>query len=219
MSKEQTGAFSKVKKTLRRIVLALLFIGLFLLLLFPVIGTYVLTHNERYTLAQTTEGTVPKKDYAIVFGAALRNRGTEPSNYLRWRIETAVALYKTGQVQRLLMSGDGSFPDHDEPAIMKREAIELGVPAGAIEVDKFGFDTYDSCYRAHNQRGVTSAIAVTQSYHLPRAVFSCQQVGIDTIGVAAVARYGRSASLYDLLRESASTYKLYVQLAVRSVRN
>jgi len=219
MSKEQTGAVSKGKKTLRRIVLALLFICLFLLLLFPVISTYVLTRNERYTLAQTTEGTLPKKDYAIVFGAALRNRGTEPSNYLRWRIETAVALYKTGQVQRLLMSGDGSFPDHDEPTIMKREAIELGVPSNAIEVDKFGFDTFDSCYRARNGRDISRAIAVTQSYHLPRAVFSCQQVGIDTIGVAAVARHGRSASAYDLLRESASTYKLYVQLAVRSVRN
>lgn len=218
MSKEQSAG-TKGKKTLRRIVLALLFITLFLIVLFPVIGTYVLTHNERYTLAQAGEGTVPKRSYAIVFGAALRNRGTEPSNYLRWRIETAVALYKAGQVQKLLMSGDGSFPDHDEPAIMKREAIELGVAEKDIEMDKFGFDTYDSCYRARNQRGVTSAIAVTQSYHLPRAVFSCQQVGIDTIGVAAVARIGRSVSPYDFLRESASTYKLCMQLAVRRATN
>lgn len=219
MSKERAGAISKVKKALRRVVLALFFIGLFLLLLSPVIGTYILTNNERYTLAQVNEGAVPKKDYAIVLGAALKNQGTEPSNYLRWRIETAVALYKIGQVDKLLMSGDGSYPDHDEPAVMKRVAVGLGVPAKDIEMDKFGFDTYDSCYRAYNQRRITSAIVVTQSYHLPRAVFSCQQVGIDTIGVAAVARVGRSVSPYDLLRESASTYKLYAQLAIRKATN
>lgn len=219
MSREQATTAHTDKKSLRRLALVVFLLGVVTLLLFPVIGTYVLTHNERYSLAQASEGAVPKKDYAIVFGAALRQRGTEPSNYLRWRIETAVALYKTGQVDKLLMTGDGSFFDHDEPAIMKREAMELGVPASDIEMDKFGFDTFDSCYRARNVKGVTSAIAVTQSYHLPRAVFSCQRVGIDTVGVSAVARYGRSASAYDLLRESASTYKLYVQLAVRSVRD
>lgn len=219
MSKEQSESVNKGKKTLRRIALTLIFIVLVLIVLFPVIGTYAMTGNERYTLAQSSESTFPKKDYAIVFGAALRQRGTEPSNYLRWRIETAVALYKTGQVEKILMSGDGSFPDHDEPAIMKREAVELGVPARDIEMDKFGFDTYDSCYRARNERGVNSAIAVTQAYHLPRAVFSCQQVGIDTVGVEAVARFGRSASGYDYVRESASTYKLYMQLAVRKLSN
>ena len=192
-------------------------VGLFVLVFWPAMTTYIVTSGERYSL--TSAEQIPKKDYAIVFGAALRERGTEPSNYLRWRIETGVQLYKQGAVSKLLMTGDGSFPDHDEPAIMKREAIELGVPSKHIEVDKFGFDTFDSCYRARNGRDISRAIAVTQSYHLPRAVFSCQQVGIDTIGVAAVARHGRSASAYDLLRESASTYKLYVQLAVRSVRN
>ncbi len=188
-----------------------------MLVFWPTITTYLVTSNERYRLEYASD--IPKKDYAIVFGAALRQRGTEPSNYLRWRIETGVQLYKQGTVSKLLMTGDGSLPDHDEPAVMKREAIELGVPARDIEMDKFGFDTFDSCYRARNSRDVSTAIAVTQSYHLPRAVFSCQRVGIDTVGVAAVARYGRSASLYDLLRESASTYKLYLQLAVRSVRN
>jgi vancomycin permeability regulator SanA len=194
-------------------------VGLVMIMLvfWPAIATYMATSGARYSLSNAER--VPEKDYAIVFGAALRQRGTEPSNYLRWRIETAVQLYKQGSVSKILMTGDGSFPDHDEPAIMKREAIELGVPDTDIEMDKFGFDTFDSCYRARNGRDISNAIAVTQSYHLPRAVFSCQRVGIDTVGVAAVARYGRSFSAYDLLRESASTYKLYVQLAVRSVRN
>lgn len=192
-------------------------IVLIVLVFWPAMTTYLTTSGERYSLSNDKQ--IPEKDYAIVFGAALRQRGTEPSNYLRWRIETAAQLYKQGSVSKLLMTGDGSFPDHDEPAIMKREAIELGVPDTDIEVDKFGFDTFDSCYRARHGRDITNAVVVTQSYHLPRAVFSCQRVGIDTVGVAAVARYGRSSSAYDLLRESASTYKLYVQLAVRSIRN
>lgn len=181
----------------------------------PIIYTFKTTESRRYDLDTTVATSIPKKDVAIVFGAALRDKGTTLSPYLLWRVETAVTLYKSGVVNKLLMTGDGGASDHDEPAVMRKVAIQLGVPNEAIITDKFGFDTYDSCYRARNIRNISSAIVVTQAYHLPRAVYTCQKNGIDTIGVNAQARFGRSVGAFDIIRETFSTDKLFIQLVLR----
>lgn len=187
-------------------------LGFVLALWGPTVYANLITRGERYELSRVKVQDVPKRDAAIVLGAALRNKGTEPSSYLQWRINTAVQLYKAGKVDRLLMSGDGSYYDHDEPYIMRREAIRQGVPADKIDMDKFGFDTYDSCTRAMKIRGITSATLVTQGYHLPRAVFTCQAIGMDAIGVNAQSSPGRNWTPYGIAREWLSTDKLFVQL-------
>jgi vancomycin permeability regulator SanA len=96
-----------------------------------------------------------------------------------------------GKVDGLLMSGDNHVANHDEPAAMRDYAGSKGVPGAAITVDDAGFDTYDSCYRAWRIFGVRSAIVVTQSYHLPRAVYLCRSVGIDADGLG-VPDWGRA---------------------------
>ncbi len=171
------------------------------------------TRADRYELSRVNIADVPKHKVGIVLGAALRDNGTQPSYYLQWRIDTAVKLYKAGRVQTLLMSGDGSYATHDEPAVMRRVAIAQGVPADKIEMDKFGFDTYDSCTRAQKYREVTSAILVTQGYHLPRAVFSCRAIGMDAIGVNAQSPPREGWTLNAIVREWLSTDKLMLQLA------
>lgn len=192
-----------------------LFFALATLLLLPTIYVNLTTRSMRYELSHTDITDIPSRDVAIVFGAALRKRGTEPSNFLLWRVETAAKLYHAGKVQAILMSGDGSYYDHDEPYIMKREAISLGVPAEAIMMDKFGFDTYDSCSRAVKYRDISSAIVVSQGYHVPRAIFTCTNVGIDTVGVNAQSEPGKGFTPYGIVREWLSTDKLFVQLFVR----
>lgn len=184
----------------------------------PSVYVNITTRHQRYELSRTAVGDVPERDTAIVLGAGLRNNGADPSPYLQWRINTAVKLYKAGKVDTLLMTGDGGHADHDEPAVMRREAIKQGVPANKIMMDKFGFDTYDSCTRAKKYRDITSAIVVTQGYHLPRAVYSCRVVGIDSIGVNAQTESGRGWSPYALGREWLSTDKLFVQLGVEAAR-
>jgi vancomycin permeability regulator SanA len=153
-----------------------------------------------------------------VFGGGLRNEGQDASPYLQWRIETAVELYKAGKVTSLLMTGDGSYTTHDEPNIMRKIAIELGVPEADIAVDKFGFDTYDSCFRAHAIHSISSATVISQGYHIPRAILTCQKVGIDTIGVNAQTKSGKSWGYYDIVREWLSTDKLFIQLLDRKYR-
>lgn len=198
--------------------LLLLFLTGLVLVLLPTIYVNLATRSSRYELSRVNVSQIPKRDVGIVLGAALSKNGTELSKFLEWRVQTAVNLYKAGRVHSLLMSGDGSYSTHDEPAIMRAEAIRLGVPADKIAMDKFGFDTYDSCTRAKTWRGITSATVITQGYHLPRAVFTCQEVGIDTIGVNAQSAVGEGWTPWGIAREWLSTDKLFMQLARHDIQ-
>ena len=103
-------------------------------------------------------------------------------------MDTGADLYKAGKVQKLLLTGDNSRDDYDEPAQMRQMALADGVPARDIVVDDAGFRTYDSLYRARDIFGVRTAILVTQRYHLPRALFLGRQLGMEVVGMDATRR-------------------------------
>lgn len=124
---------------------------------------------------------VPSKPVAIVFGAGIRPDGT-PSPMLADRVEAAIKLYKQGHVSKLLMTGDNSREDYNEVGVMQQYAVERGVPIEDITLDHAGFSTYESCYRAKEIFGVKQAVLVTQNFHLPRAVYTCDRLGIDSVG-------------------------------------
>lgn len=130
---------------------------------------------------------------AIVFGAGLQRDGT-PSPVLQDRVSAAVQLYQAGKVEKLLMSGDNRFVDYNEPGAMKTFAVALGVPEVDIVLDYAGRRTYDTCYRALHIFGVKEAVLVTQRYHLPRALFTCNGLGLKSSGVEANLQYYRKYS-------------------------
>ncbi len=147
----------------------------------------------------------PVKPVAIIFGAGLTRDG-RPTRVLRDRVETAVQLYRMGKVQKLLMSGDNRFVDYNEPQAMKDYALELGVPERDIVLDYAGRRTYDTCYRAREIFGVTKALLVTQKFHLPRALYSCNHLGVEATGIAAQNHYFLKRSrAYWTLRELIAT--------------
>ncbi len=129
----------------------------------------------------------PAERAAIVYGARVYPSG-RLSGMLRDRVDTAVALYEAGKVDKLLVSGDNSTAEYDEPSAMMAHAIARGVPAEDIQPDFGGRRTYDTCYRAKHVFQLDSAILVTQEFHLPRALFTCEALGIDAVGVIADRR-------------------------------
>jgi SanA protein len=159
-----------------------------------------------YAASKTfTAGDVPARRVAIVFGAGLWRNGTA-TPVLRDRVQTAANLYFAGKIEKLLMSGDNRFVDYNEPAVMREVALSLGVPEPAIVLDYAGRRTYDTCYRAKAIFGVNEAILVTQAFHLPRAIYECSRLGIDSVGVEADLReYSRSSMLYWNARELFAT--------------
>jgi SanA protein len=137
----------------------------------------------------------PAQPVAIVFGAGLRRDGT-PTTVLRDRVETATELYRQGKVAKLLMSGDNRFENYNEPEAMRQYALQLGVPDQDIVLDYAGRRTYDTCYRAGAIFGVKQALLVTQLFHLPRALYTCNNLGVEAVGVEADRAYYRKITRF-----------------------
>jgi SanA protein len=158
--------------------------------------------------------SVPVERVAIIFGAGLRRDGS-PTAILRDRVETGVNLYLGGKVEKLLMSGDNSVEYYNEPEAMRQYAISLGVPVEDIVLDYAGRRTYDTCYRARAIFGVEKALLVTQRFHLPRALFLCNSLGLETVGVEANnLNYRRASLLIWNFREQLATIAAFFDLFV-----
>lgn len=157
------------------------------------------------SVAALPEEGAPTPRVAIVFGAGLWRDGG-PSPVLYDRIATAVELYRAGRVRKLLLTGDNRFSNYNEPDVMRQTAINMGVPAEDLVPDYAGRRTYDSCYRAREIFGVRRAVLVTQEFHLDRALYLCDSLGIDSIGVAADRRaYTRATHFWWRVRELPAT--------------
>ncbi|MFI9006685.1 vancomycin high temperature exclusion protein [Actinosynnema sp. NPDC053489] len=143
---------------------------------------------------------VPDAPVALVLGAGLTPSGT-PSAFLAGRLDVAADLYRRGKVEVLLVSGDNSSTDYDEPTAMRTYLIGRGVPAGDVVADYAGLDTWDSCTRAKRIFGVERATVVTQEFHLPRAVALCRSAGIEASGVGHDTSDFPSVTAYGEFRE------------------
>ena len=172
----------------RRLALLLMVsvIGLSVLVLVAAFGLRAWANVVYGSRIYTRPDDVPVRQVAIVFGAAVRS--DRPTPVLADRVEAAVELYQTGRVQKLLMTGDNRFVDYNEPAAMIAYARELGVPEDDLVADYAGRRTYDSCYRARAIFGLNQAVLVTQGFHLNRALFICDRLGLDVAGYAADRR-------------------------------
>ncbi|MBQ3489638.1 MAG: YdcF family protein [Clostridia bacterium] len=120
---------------------------------------------------------------AVVLGAKV-HEGGRLSNMLRDRMDTAIALYHEGKVNRLLLSGDDSG-EWGEVTHMKAYAIENGIPGEAILEDPKGYSTYETMLRAKEVYGLDSIVAVTQKYHLYRALYIADDFGMEAKGACA----------------------------------
>ena len=181
-----------------------LFILLLILLVVAGIVPRLLTRGYAWSRLYNP-GNTPINQVAIVFGAGLYRDGS-PTPVLRDRVATAVDLYLSGKVEKVLMSGDNSTPGHNEPGAMRAYALGLGIPDEDIVLDYAGRRTYDTCYRARDIFDVDSAILVTQAFHLPRALYTCNLLGVPAVGVPAdLRRYRRASQTFWNLRESVAT--------------
>ncbi len=159
--------------------------------------------------------TVPATPVALVFGAQVV--GDRPTAFLASRLDLAVGLYARQKVTSILVSGNNDRHGYDEPDVMRAYLIAHRVPARRIVVDYAGFDTWDTCARAHRVFGVDHAILVTQTFHISRAVAVCRANGVDGYGVGIdSASVGLVATSYGYFREFFAADKAMWQVLVAS---
>ncbi|MFJ9742627.1 vancomycin high temperature exclusion protein [Streptomyces sp. NPDC101166] len=144
--------------------------------LLPSTWLYVSTADRLRTTADA-----PRTDVAVVFGAGLWRGG--PSPYLARRLDAAAELYRDGRVKVVLVTGDNSREDYDEPDAMRTYLTRHGVPGARIVSDYAGFDTWDSCVRAKKIFGVDRAVLISQGFHIRRAVALCREAGVESYGI------------------------------------
>lgn len=153
---------------------------------------------------------VPKAEVAIVPGAGVIDG--QPSPVLAARADTAIELYFKGKVSKILVTGDNGALSHDEVTPVRKYLLDAGVAPQDIFLDHAGFDTYSSMYRAIQVFDATSAIIVTQNFHLPRALYIAHRLGLKAYGVEAE---GSGGSVYDYLREIPASDKALWDLLAR----
>ncbi|MFV0136126.1 vancomycin high temperature exclusion protein [Streptomyces sp. HMX87] len=162
----------------RRLVQAVM--AVCVLALLPAAWLRLVTDGRLHTTAD-----VPRTDVAVVFGAGLWDG--EPSPYLAHRLDAAADLYRAGRVKVVLVTGDNSRKDYDEPDAMRSYLVRHGVPDRRIVSDYAGFDTWDSCVRAKKVFGVERAVLISQDFHIRRAVALCEEAGVASYGVGVAA--------------------------------
>ncbi len=192
----------KIKKIIRCFS-ALMLLGV--VMLFAVNEYVVLLSGDKFATVKQLQEKETTVDAVVVLGAQVKADG-KPSVMLRERLDTGIEIYKAGLTERMIMSGDHGSDDYDEVNAMKNYAIEQGVPSEHIFMDHAGFSTYESMYRAKEIFQAENIIVVTQKYHLYRAVYDAEAMGMQAEGVACdTAVY--SGDKYRKFRESIARVK------------
>jgi len=167
--------------------------------MFVVLSNMYIVHNMEKRIVSDAELKKINADCILILGAGVWE-GNRPSIMLEERLKMGLDLYKKGFSSKILVSGDHGQTSYDEVNVMKKYLVDAGVPSQDIFMDHAGFTTYDSMYRAKAVFNVNTAVVVTQKYHLYRALYICDSLGIVAYGSDAypyVSPYGRT----QLLRE------------------
>lgn len=170
-----------------------------------VTGKRIATIEQLQKEQKRGERSKEQIDAVLVLGAQVKSDGSL-SKMLKERLDTGISIYKAGLTDRMIMSGDHGRKEYDEVNAMKNYAIEQGVPSECIFMDHAGFSTYESMYRAKEIFEAENLIVVTQKYHMYRALYDAEALGIEAKGVTCDTRVYRGDK-YRKLREMAARIK------------
>lgn len=174
----------QIWKTIGIVLLSLAILGFVLVL---TVNHHVTTVGKKNILTVEQASALEDVDCIIVLGCQVRADGSL-SDMLNDRLARGVELYHLGAAPKLLMSGDHGQTNYDEVNAMKRYAIENDVPSEDVFMDHAGFSTYETIYRAKEIFRAEKVVIVTQEYHLYRAVYIAEQLGLEAYGVSADLR-------------------------------
>lgn len=188
----------------------ILFIGL---IFFGISAVFIFWANfkinsESKDFVTSNASDLPNEKTGLLLGTSKTLSNGNPNTYFFNRIEAAAELYKSGKIQNLIVSGDNSHKDYNEPEEMKNELIKSGVPADKIYEDFAGFRTLDSVVRAKEIFGQNSFIIISQRFHNERAVFLAKQNGIDAFGYNA-KDVNKNAGFKTNVREKFARVKVF----------
>ena len=202
----------KCHKIVKRTVIICVCFGVVGLLTLFGINGYI-KHTVKECIVESDHLHEEDMDCILVLGCQVKEGG-EPSHMLRDRLQRGVEVHEYGASEKLLMSGDHGRTDYNEVETMKQYAINEGIESEDIFMDHAGFSTYESIYRAKEVFGVKKMVIITQEYHLYRALYIAEKLGIEAYGVASDYHIYAGQSMRDL-REVLARAKDFVTTIVK----
>ena len=172
------------------------------------INLYVRISTNKQIIKENDYTALSDVDCIIILGAGIWE--DKPSPMLEGRLLEGIKLYQNSVSDKIIMSGDHGRREYDEVNIMKNYAIEKGIPSENIFMDHAGFSTYESIYRAKDIFEAKKVVIVTQEYHLYRALYIANQLGLEAYGVGADPRQYVGAA-YRELREILARDKDFIK--------
>ncbi|WP_179333174.1 SanA/YdcF family protein [Winogradskyella costae] len=153
-----------------------------------VFGVFVTFHWISFKAKDLTYDdmdSIPKNNVGLVLGASKWAPSGNINLFYKHRVDAAVALYKAGKIDYILVSGDNGRKDYDEPTDFKNDLITQGIPAEHIFLDYAGFRTLDSIVRAKKIFGQNAITIISQKFHNERAIYIAQHYDIEAIAYNA----------------------------------
>ena len=184
-----------------------------LILIFAIFILYVCYTINSFEVHSDVKN-IPFRDYALVLGVGkfLKNGGM--NMYYIGRIDATAELYKAKKVGKIIISGDNSRKDYNEPQMMKDDLIAKGVPADAIVLDYAGFRTLDSVRRCKNVFRCNEPIVITQYYHAKRALYLCDKNDMNAIAFEAPVEVPFTYILRNNARELLAWIKAWIDINI-----
>jgi SanA protein len=158
----------------------------------------------------TTGELMEKAPVVLVLGAAVKEDG-DPSDALKDRLLVGIDVWKRGYAERILVTGDDGKFHTDEVSVMKKFLMDQGVPEEDILVDGKGYRTFESCRRAKEELKIDHAIIITQRFHMARALYLCEALGVDSVGVTSDLQPYEDSTYY-WLRDLAASVKAFWEI-------
>lgn len=164
-----------------------------------VFGTLILILFSNYTITESTKNktfsdisAIQKNRVGLLLGTSKYYKEGGINLYFKYRIDAAVALYNQDKIDFILVSGDNSTLNYNEPITFKKELIKRGIPEEVIFLDYAGFRTLDSVVRAEAIFGQKNITIISQQFHNERAIYIAGKRGINAIGYNARDIDGKS---------------------------
>ncbi len=177
---------SSVKKTILRTFIIFIILAILGVTAIFSINAYIKSSAKKRIISLEQALNLEGIDCILILGAGVW--GDRPTHMLQDRLDFGIELYKMGVSDRLLMSGDHGRKNYDEVNVMKTYAINEGVLSSHIFMDHAGFSTYESLYRARDIFQAKKIVIVTQKYHLYRALYVAEKLGLEAYGIASDPR-------------------------------
>lgn len=195
----------------RKFLIVTLSAAIILIVLLLSINIYMVESTEDRILGEE-DAAVIGGDCILILGAGVW--GDRPSPMLEDRLLQGIQLYNIGASDRLLVSGDHGRNEYDEVNIMKKYAVDREIPSEHVFMDHAGFDTYNSLYRARDIFKAKKVIVVTQKYHLYRALYIAESLGLDAYGVSSDPRRYAGQAKRDI-REIIARAKDFITVIIK----